>query len=78
MSQRADEGDGFPVSMRHLLDEPLTLRRPTIEAGDRGRDAGFIDEDKPFRVEPRLLLLQRLTCGGDVRSILLGGPQTFF
>jgi hypothetical protein len=25
-----------------------------------------------------LLLLQGLTCGGDVRSILLGGPQTFF
>jgi hypothetical protein len=25
-----------------------------------------------------LPLLQGLTCGGDVRSILLGGPQTFF
>ena len=78
MSQRADEGDGFPVPMRHLLNEPLTLWRPAIEACDCGRDAGFIDEDKPFRVEPRLLLLQGLTCGGDVRSILLGGSQTFF
>lgn len=78
MSQRCDECDGFPVPMRHLLDEPLTLRRPAIEACDRGRDAGFIDEDKPFRVEPRLLLLQGLTRGGDVRSVLLGGPQTFF
>ena len=47
--------------MRNLLDEPLTMRRPAIEACDRGRDAGFIDEDKPFRVEPRLLLLQGLT-----------------
>ena len=78
MSQRGDERDGFPVPMWHLLHEPLALRRPAIEACDRGRDAGFIDEDKPFKVEPRLPLLQGLTCGGDVRSILLGGPQTFF
>ena len=78
MSQRSDERDGFPVPMRHLLDEPLTLWRTAIEACDRGRDAGFIDEDKPSRVEPRLLLLQGLTRGGDVRPVLLGGPQTFF
>ena len=78
MSQRSNERDGFPIPMRHLLDEPLTLRRPAIEACDRGRDAGFIDEDKPFKVEPRLPLLQGLTRGGDVRLVLFGGPQTFF
>ncbi len=78
MSQRSAERDGFPVPMRHLLNEPLTLRRAAIEACDRGRDAGFIDEDKSFGVEPRLLLLQGLTRGRDVRSVLLGGPQTFF
>lgn len=78
MSQRSDERDCFPVPMRHLLDEPLTLRRPAIETCDRGRDAGFIDEDEPFRVKSRLLLLQGLTRGGDVRPVLLGGPQTFF
>jgi hypothetical protein len=38
----------------------------------------FIDKDKPLRIEPRLLPLQGLTCGGDVWAILLGGPQTFF
>ena len=78
MPKRGDERDGFPVPMRDLLDQPLALRRPAVEACDRGRDAGFIDEDKPFRVEPRLLLLQGLTRGGDVRSVLLGGSQTFF
>src|ERR1700691_192766 len=31
-----------------------------------------------LRLKPRLLLLQRLTCGGDVGTVLLGGPQTFF
>ena len=74
MSQRSNERDGFPIPVRHFLDEALTLRRPAIEACDRGRDAGFIDEDKPFKVEPRLPLLQGLTRGSDVRSVLLGGP----
>ena len=78
MAKRSDESDGFPVAVRHFLDKPLTLRCPSVEAGNRCRDAGFIDEDKPFRIKPRLLLLQGLTRGGDVRPVLLGGPQTFF
>ena len=64
--------------MRHLLDKPLALRGSPVEAGNRRRNTGFIDEDKPLRIEPWLLFLQTLTCGGDVRPVLLGGPQTFF
>jgi hypothetical protein len=67
----------FQFAMRHLLDEPLTSRRSPVEAGNRRGDAGFIDKDKPLRIKPRLPLLQRLTCGGDVGTVLLGGPQTF-
>jgi hypothetical protein len=78
MAQRRDESDGFPVPMRHFLDEPLALRCSPVEAGDRRRDAGFIDEDQPLQIESWLPLLQGFTCGGDVRPVLLGGPQTFF
>jgi hypothetical protein len=78
MSQRSDERNGLPVPMRDFLHEPLALRRSAIEACDRRRDAGFIDEHKPLRMESRLLLLQGLTCGGDVGPVLLGGAQTFF
>ena len=78
MTQRRDESDGFPVPMRHFLDEPLALRCSPVEAGDRRRDAGFIDEDQSLQIKPWLLLLQGLTSGGDVRPVLLGGPQTFF
>lgn len=60
MAQRSDERDGFPVAMRHLLDKPLTLRCPPVEASNGRRNAGFIDEDKPFRVEPRLLFCMAL------------------
>jgi len=78
MTQRRDESDGFPVPMRHFLDEPLALRCSPVEADDRRRDAGFIDENQPLQIKPRLLLLQGFTSGGDVRPVLLGGPQTFF
>src|SRR5215216_3369391 len=78
MAQRGREGDGFPVSMRYLCDQSLPHRGSPVETSDRGRDRGFIDENQPLHVKPRLLLLQRLTCGCDVRSILLGGPQAFF
>src|SRR5260370_1209999 len=46
MAQRSDEGDGFPIAVRQLLDEPLTLRRPTGETGNRRGDAGFGVEPK--------------------------------
>src|SRR5260370_22615890 len=78
MAQRSDEGDGFPIAVRQLLDEPLALRCPPVETGNRRCNASFIDEDEALRIKPWLLLLQRLTCGGDVRPVLLGGPQTFF
>ena len=73
MAQCCDESDGFPVAVLHFLDEPFALRCSPVEAGNRRRNAGFIDEDKPLRIEPWLLSLQTLTRGGDVRPVLLGG-----
>jgi hypothetical protein len=78
MTQRSDESDGFPIPVWHLLDKPFALRCPPVEAGNRCGDAGFVDKDKALRIKPWLLFLQGLTCGGDVRPVLLGGPQTFF
>jgi hypothetical protein len=60
------------------LDEPPASWRSAIEAGDVGRDAGFIDEDEPLWIKPRLPPLQGPTIGGDVRPVLLGGVQAFF
>jgi len=64
--------------MRHLLDKPLALRGSPVEAGNRRGDPGFIDKNQPLRIKPWLLLLQGLTCGGDVWPVLLGGTQAFF
>ena len=73
MAQGGDESDGLPVAVRHFLDQPFALRCSPVEAGNRRRNAGFIDEDKAFRIKPRLLLLQGLARGSE-----LGGSQTFF
>lgn len=78
VTQRCDECKSFPVPVQHLLHEPFTLWRPAIEARDRRRNGGFIDEYELSRIKQNLPPPQCLTRGGDVWSILLGGPQTFF
>ena len=78
VAQRRDERRGFPVTVQHLLDQPLAARRAAVETGDSAGYAGFIDEDEPFWIKPRLPPAQGDTPGGDVRPILLGGVQAFF
>jgi hypothetical protein len=77
MTQRSDKNDSFPIAVSHLLDKPFALRCPPVKARNRRGDAGFVDKDKALRIKSWLLLLQSLTCGGDVRPVLLGGPQFF-
>ena len=78
MTQSCDECDGLPVSVQHLLDQPFSFRRPAIEARDRRRHAGFVDEHELSRIKSRLPPLQRFTGGGHVRAVLLGRPKAFF
>lgn len=78
MAQRGDECGGLPIAVDHLLDQTLALRCPAVEPGDIAGNGGFIEENQPFRIKPRLPLSQRLARGGDVRPILLGGVQAFF
>src|SRR5215468_12079118 len=63
MTQRSDEGDGFPIAVRQLLDQSLPLRRPPVETGNCRGDARFIDKNKALRIKPWLLLPQGLACG---------------
>ena len=51
VAQRCDERKSFPVPVQPLLHKPLTLWRPSIEARDRRRNAGFINEYQLSRVE---------------------------
>jgi hypothetical protein len=64
--------------VQHLLHEPRTPWCPTVEARDRRRNGGFIDEYELSRIKQHLPPPQCLTRGGDVWPVLLGGPQAFF
>jgi hypothetical protein len=77
VTQRGDECNGLPVSVKHFLDEPFTLRCSAVQTGNRRRYGGFIDEYEPSRIEPLLSPPQRPTGGGHVRAILLGYSQAF-
>jgi hypothetical protein len=50
----------------------LTPRAATITARHVGCRTGFIDEDKPFRVQAGLACAPLLPRCGDIRPILLG------
>ena len=49
--QPAYESRGFPMAVWHLINEPLALRSPAIEAGHFGGGGGLIDEDKLLRIK---------------------------
>jgi len=49
--QPAYESRSFPVAVWHLINEPLALRSPAIEAGHFGGGGGLIDEDKLLRIK---------------------------
>jgi hypothetical protein len=39
------------MAVWHLINEPLALRSPAIEAGHFGGGGGLIDEDKLLRIK---------------------------
>ena len=51
IAQPAYESRCFPVTVRHLINEPLALRSPAIEAGHLGGGSGLIEEDKLLRIK---------------------------
>ena len=78
VTQCGDEGNGLPISVKHFLDEPLTLRCSPIQTCNRRRYRSFIKKYELSRIKPLLSSLQSPTGGGHVWAILLGRPQTFF
>jgi hypothetical protein len=61
-----DKRQRLPMPVRYTRDEALR------------RDRRLIYKDKAPRIENGLLGFELRACGGDVRTILLGGAQRFF
>ena len=70
--QAAHEGGGFPVAVRHEIDQSLALWGVTVEPGHGRGEPGFVQEYQtlglPFDDGVRPLLASFL----DVRALLLG------
>ena len=77
-AQRGNERHRLPMAMRHLRNQALAARTAPVVADHLGGDRCLIDEDETRCFEGRLLGFQLGTCGGDIRTILFGGVQSFF
>ena len=77
-AQRAEEGQGAPMTMRGEAAQPLALWPPSPQRRHIGLDPGLVDEDQPPRVEPRLPGSPALAPARNVSAGLLKGEQGFF
>lgn len=73
-----EEGQRFPMAVRHFGSEPLPLRAPTVSARHVGLGPGFINKDQALRFQFPLVGLPTLAFACDVRPILFTGQNAFF
>jgi hypothetical protein len=66
------------VAVRHARNQALPAGRAPVVADHLRRRRRLVDEYQACRSERRLLGLQCSARGCDVRTILLGGVQSFF
>lgn len=63
----------LPMSVRHRPDEALPARRASVLPDHLRRDRRLINKDETPHIKTGLLGYELGACGGDVRTILLGG-----
>jgi hypothetical protein len=61
------------MSVWHFANQSLSFQGTAAQPGHIGADAGFIDEDKMFKIKRRLVLMPTAPRHFDVQTILLGG-----
>ena len=76
--ERADEGGGLPVPMRHRRPAAMPAQSPAAASRHLGGSPCLIDEDEPFRVEIGLGLEPGAPASQHVSSLLLAGVRRFF
>ena len=77
-AQRGEEGRGFPVAVRNLVDEPLALGRPTAQAGHVGLGPGLVDKDQTPGIDEALIGAPSFAVAAYVRTILFARDEGLF
>lgn len=76
--QGSDERQRLPVTVWHARDQPLAARAAAVVTDHFRRDRGLVNEHQARRLKRRLLGFQRGARSRNIRTILLGGVQSFF
>jgi len=66
------------VAERGLGQQAAAARRTTVEPGHLGAGAGLVDKDEFVGIDEGLRRAPDAAPGGDIRSVLLGGPERLF
>lgn len=73
-----DHREGFPAPSGHVIDEPLTPRRPSLRSSQREIDPALVHEPKPFLTPALPTLMKQLPCSNYVRPLALRGLEGLF
>lgn len=78
LTQRSDERQCLPVSMRNLGDERRAAHEPTTKTGHVRLDPGLIQKDQTVGRDPMLMGLPAIPDARHLRAVLLARHQSFF
>jgi hypothetical protein len=76
--QAGHEGGGFPVTVGHRGEPAQTAGTPAKPARHVGGRRGLVEKHQALWGECRLAADEGAARGGHIRTLLLGGVQTFF
>ena len=76
--QAGHEGGGFPVTVGHRGQQAQTTGAPAKPSRHVGSRRGLVEKHQALRIECRLAANEGVARRGHVRTLLLGGVQTFF
>ncbi len=78
MIQGGNQGGRFPVTLWHVIVNPLATKRTAAKTRHVGFGPRLVNENELFRIEAGLSCFPEGPFFGDIGTILLAGPQRFF
>lgn len=78
LTQRRQKSGTLPMAVRDRAQATFAAGRATVQAGQLGVEAGFINKDQPRSVPGRLLAPPKRARPFNVGPVLLGGARRFF
>lgn len=78
LTQRRQKGRALPMAVRYRAHASFTAGAATVQAGQLGVKASFVNKDQTRCIPIRLLPPPKGACTLNVGPVLLGGARRFF